>query len=33
MTLPVAAVTAMRAPELRQLGSLSQWSSESDSKR
>lgn len=29
MTLLVAAVTAIRAPELRRLGSLSQWSAES----
>lgn len=29
MTLVVAAVTAIRAPELRRLGSLSQWSEES----
>jgi MFS family permease len=33
MTLLVAAVTAIRAPELRKLGSLAQWTSESASPR
>jgi hypothetical protein len=33
MTLLVAAVTAIRAPELRRLGSLSQWSDGSATSR
>ncbi len=33
MTLLVAAATAIRAPELRKLGSLAQWTSKSDTLR